>query len=128
MQFEGDGRTEQQGMGLLKPPWVGGSTALPGRGKVTTCWHEWGHSMSLPGLLETIPSIYAFHSVLLLAQLRLLSLNPWEKPSNPGLKYSHLLPTQAAYHKSTGFSLKTHCRSAGLEGRIRPQALSTSLG
>lgn len=44
---------------------------------------------------------------LLLTQLPLLALNPWEMPSNPRLRCARLLPFQAAYHKFRGFPLKT---------------------
>lgn len=59
-----------RGWTCLSLPGMGGSVALPGTSNwpqhITIWWHEPGHSVSLPGLLETIPSVCAFRSALLL--------------------------------------------------------------
>lgn len=133
-------RAKQQGTDLRKPPWAGGKygSSRPGGTSqclsLTTARHHtlaWaGRSLSLPGLLETIPSICAFHSALLWTQLPPLSLNPWEMPSNPRLRCARLLPFQAAYRKSSGFPLKTRsslrvCRAGSGPGpRAAPWAQS----
>lgn len=54
-----------RGWTCLSLPGLGGSTALPAGGTSPHAGMSRGGSLSLPGLLETIPSICAFHSSLL---------------------------------------------------------------